>query len=362
MEQKTDSMEFLLEAKTALAELEKQKTYRSGLALEEKRQERLLEGEKKAVEDEVYRTIRERKAAIEASYDRELAQDKEKLRKLRLKKERAKSIGRQERIKDETSELLAHNQELTTRITTQFQQNGVPGWCNSWLFFALFLPRRAWEWLFDLVLAAAVFVGVPIGLCEWIPELTTWQLMAAYTALIFVIGGGYLALTNLVKLRRYSDLRAGRMMRDERASNRKKIKVITRAIHRDVSEDSYNLDSYNYEIARLEAEIEDVAKRKQENLNTFEAATQKVIADEIMENNKDRILKIQDGYQKLHLQLIDADKQLRAQTMQITANYEPYLGKDFLDSGRVDSLIELVDSGKASTITEAITVYRESKI
>ena len=162
--------------------------------------------------------------------------------------------------------------------------------------------------------------------------------------------------------RRYSDLRAGRMMRDERASNRKKIKVITRAIHRDVSEDSYNLDSYNYEIARLEAEIEDVAKRKQENLNTFEAATKKVIADEIMENNKDRILKIQDGYQKLHLQLIDADKQLRAQTMQITANYEPYLGKDFLDSGRVDSLIELVDSGKASTITEAITVYRESKI
>ena len=81
-----------------------------------------------------------------------------------------------------------------------------------------------------------------------------------------------------------------------------------------------------------------------------------------MENNKDRILKIQDGYQKLHLQLIDADKQLRAQTMQITANYEPYLGKDFLDSGRVDSLIELVDSGKAATITEAITVYRESKI
>ena len=137
--------------------------------------------------------------------------------------------------------------------------------------------------------------------------------------------------------------------------------MLTR-LYRDVSEDSYNLDSYNYEIARLEAEIEDVAKRKQENLNTFEAATKKVIADEIMENNKDRILKIQDGYQKLHLQLIDADKQLRAQTMQITANYEPYLGRDFLDSGRVDSLIELVDSGKASTITEAITVYRESKI
>ena len=63
MEQKTDSMEFLLEAKTALAELEKQKTYRSGLAREEKRQERPLEAEKDAAQHDASPTTPQPTAA-----------------------------------------------------------------------------------------------------------------------------------------------------------------------------------------------------------------------------------------------------------------------------------------------------------
>lgn len=362
MEQMTDSLEFLIDAKAALEALNEQKKRRADLAVEEKRQERLLEGEKKAVEDEVYRTIRERKAALEESYDRELAQDKEKLRKLRGRKERAKSVGRQERIKEETGELLSHNRELETKIATLFRKNGLPSACNSWVFYALFMPRTFVEWLFDIAVFLFAFEVLPCGIYRLVPEAEDWLLAVLYSAVIVIFGCGYVAAVNRIKLRKLSQLRLGRSIRDEISSNKKKIRVITRAIRRDSSEDPYHLDSYNYEIARLEAELEDVAARKQENLNTFEAVTKKVIADEIMENNKERILKIQEEYRGLHQELLAADKALRESTMQVTGTYESYLGKDFMDVNRVESLIQIVESGKAANITEAIAVYKDSKI
>lgn len=362
MEQKTDSLEFLIDAKAALEMLNDQKRKRAELAVEEKRQERLLEGEKKAVEDEIYRTIRERKTAIEESYDHELAADREKLRKLRARKERAKSAGRQERIREETGELLAHNRELETKITTVFRQNAVPSFCNSWVFYALFLPRTVVEWLFDVLMYLAVFEALPCGVYRVLPQKEPWMLALLFSTVILVFGGGYVWMLNRMKLRRFATLKLGRAIRDEIASNRRKVRVITRAIHRDTSEDPYDLDSFNYEIARLEAELDEVASRKQENLNTFEAVTKKVIADEIMENNRERITGIEEEYRRLHRKLGEADRILRETTMQVTGTYESYLGKDFLDAGRVESLIRILESGKASSITEAIAVYKDSKI
>lgn len=362
MEQKIDTMEFLIDAKAALEELNTRKRRRSDLAVEEKRQERLLEGEKKAVEDEILRTIRERKEAIEDSYDKELAQDKEKLRRLRGKKERAKNIGRQERIREETAELLAHNREITTRVSTSFRKNGLPSWCNSWFFFALFMPATLWERLFDLLCFLVVFEGIPCGIYGLLSQASPWTLAGLYSGVILIFGGGYVSLLNRFKVPKRKTLQQGRAMRDEIASNKKKVKAITHAIHRDSSEDSYDLDSYNYEIARLEAELEDVAARKQDNMNTFEAVTKRVIADEIQESNRERIAGIEEEYKKLHQALLEADQDLRETTMQVTERYESYLGKEFLDASKVEQLIQLIEWGEASNITEAISAYRDSKI
>ena len=362
MEQKMDTMEFLIDAKAALEELNSIKRKRSDLALEEKRQERLLEGEKRAVEDEVNRMIRERKEAIESSYDKELAQDKEKLRRLKSRKERAKNEGRQERIKEETAELLEHNREIRTKVTTAFRKSGVPSWCNSWLFFALFMPATVGERLFDVLCYLILFEALPCGVYFLIPGGAWWMLAALYSGVILVFGLGYLGVVNRIKIPKRKTLQQGRAMREEIASNRKKIKAITHAIHRDDSEDPYDLDKYNYEIARLEAELENVAARKQDNLNTFEAVTKRVIADEIMENNRERIERIQEEYKKLHEALLETDQELRQVTIKVTERYETYLGKEFMDAARVEELIRLVETGEAANITEAIGLYRDNKI
>ena len=46
----------------------------------------------------------------------------------------------------------------------------------------------------------------------------------------------------------------------------------------------------------------------------------------------------------------------------MTDQYEGYLGKDFLQTDKIDALIEILESQQAATITEAITVYRNSNI
>ncbi len=79
---------------------------------------------------------------------------------------------------------------------------------------------------------------------------------------VILFGGLYVVIGNKTRIRHQDTLKRGRDIRNHLRSNQKKIKVITRTIQKDGSEDLYDLEKYDDEIARVEQELSEIASRK----------------------------------------------------------------------------------------------------
>lgn len=185
----TDYSAFLTDAREAVEELAGLERREAELEAQEKRLERTLEAEKKAVADAIHSTIRRRNEEICSSYDKEIAKGQERLKKIRSKREKAKSQGVKDRIAEETSEIRSHNRELRIKMRTLFQQKHVPFFCNSGCYYALFSPRGVREFFALFCAMLVCFLAVPFGIYWRIPEKTIVYLFAIYFCVIVVFGG-----------------------------------------------------------------------------------------------------------------------------------------------------------------------------
>ena len=140
-----------------------------------------------------------------------------------------------------------------------------------------------------------------------------------------------------------------------------KIKVITRTIQKDGSEDLYDLEKYDDEIARVEQELSEIASRKKDALSTFENVTKTIISDEIIASHKARLDSLKDALDGTSRSLKELEEGIKQQNIRITDSFGPYLGKEFLEPDRLSELSRIIQGGAASNITEAIGIYKESK-
>lgn len=356
----TDYVKFLADARDAVYRLNCDQNTAGQLADEEEMKERELETAKKAVSDSVNKTIKRRLDEINSSYDQEIGKGQERLRKARAKREKAKSQGVKERIAEETSELREHNRDLKVQMRTMLQKNRVPAWCGTTFYYALYYPRGVREIMIFLLTLVICFLVIPCGIYFMIPQRVIWYLAAVYFVAVILFGGLYVVIGNKTRIRHQDTLKRGRDIRNHLRSNQKKIKVITRTIQKDGSEDLYDLEKYDDEIARVEQELSEIASRKRDALSTFENVTKTIISDEIIASHKDKLDRLSQELDEVTANLRSLESSIREQNIRIADTYGPYLGREFLQPEKLAQLSKIIQVGSASNITEAIKMYQDA--
>lgn len=360
MQTKEECLAFLAEARGTLDELSLISDQERQLCQEEDRLEKALEAEKKAVADQIRLTIKKRLEEINASYDKEITKGQEELKRVRSRREKAKTQGVQARIEEETSVLKEHNQELQAQMKSLFQENHVPVYCRSSLYYSLYFPR----WFGEIMVAAAsiaiAFVLVPYGLYYLIPHRNPLFLAGIYVLAILLFGGIYVGVGNKGKLLHLEVLKQGRAIRDQIHSNNKKIKVITSTIRKDRNESMYDLVAFDDDIARAEQELSQVSNKKKEAMNTFETVTKTILSDEIEHNSKSKIEELQTAYEQTTSERKEVEAQRKEKKLFVTDHYEAYLGSGFLDPIKIAELITILQNGQAQNLTEALASYKKT--
>ena len=354
-----ECLDFLGKAREAVDELSVSQDRETQLVQDESRLGKLLEAEKRQVADMIQATVKKRREELNASYDTEIAKAQEQLKKARGEREKAKNQGVKARIEEETSELHAYNKELTTRMKTTFKKNHVPAFCRTRLYYSLYFPRWAKEFLVLFLYVAVTFLALPYGIYLLIPERTTLWLAGIYLLDIVIFGGLYMTIGNNTKLQYMEPLKEGRQILDLVHANRKKIAVITSTIRKDRNESLYNLETYDDEIARLQQELSDVAAKKKDALNTFESVTKMILQDEIEHNHKEKLDRLQTEYEDVKEQLRTTSAEVKEKRLYITDNYASHLGAEFLDSFKINDLSNIIRQGEAANISEAIGIYHK---
>lgn len=351
---------FLEKAREAVSELSVAEDSERQMEQDCQRLERELETEQKQMADAVQATVKKRRQEISASYDAEINKAQDLLKKARTKREKAKSQGVKERIADETSELHAYNKELRDRMKASFRQGHVPSFCRTRFYYSLYFPRWAKEFLILLLFMTVLFVGLPWGIYLMLPQQKVLYLVGIYAGVLLIPGGLYMTIGNHTKLQYMEVLREGRQILDQIHANDRKIRVITSTIRKDRNEAIYNLEKFDDEIARLQQELNDVSARKKDALHTFETVTKNILQDEIEHTYQERLDGLRGQFEDVQNQLRDTAVQVKEERLKIAEKYGSHLGREFLDPFKISDLLELVRQGRASSVSEAIEVYKSN--
>ena len=344
----TDYTAFFASAGQAVQELEALNTEVEQLEADEKKLESSLKGKQRSVTETISQTVKQRKEEITKSYDAELGKAQERLKKVKAKREKAKNQGVKERIEEDTRGLVRENKELADQIKTLFKANHVPGFCRGNYYYALYFTRTFKDFLTLLVTILICFLAIPCGVYFLIPERRTMYLVGIYVAAILVFGGIYVTVGNMTKVRYMDVLKEGLGIRAKIRANKKEMKVIAKTIRRDKNETIYNLDQ----------DVAEINRKKKEALTTFDTVTRTIISDEITANNKEEIDRMEDELASLSEKLRSTRTAAKEKSLFITDNYEVYIGKGYMTSEKLLALADIVRSGAASNISDAIAVYK----
>ena len=354
----TNYTAFFTGAKEAVKKLEELRQKERELEDKEKKLERSLKTEQKMAADAVAATVKQREEEITGSYDAEIDKARERLKKVRQKREKAKSQGIKERIEEDTSSLVRENKEIKGQMKTLFQANHVPGYCRSGFYYALYFTRGLREAGVLMLMLLVCFLAVPCGVYFLIPNRNSFYLFGIYLAAILLFGGIYVMIGNRTKMRHMEVLKEGRVLRNRIRENERKIRAIARTIRKDKNESSYNLEKFDDEIAHLDQDISQIVRKKNEALNTFETVTKSIISDEIFGNRKKELDRLAEELESTGSELKLVQGQIKEQSLTAADEYGIYVGKDFLTVERLEALEKLIAGGNAANISEAITVYK----
>ena len=108
----------------------------------------------------------------------------------------------------------------------------------------------------------------------------------------------------------------------------------------------------------MEQELEDISSRKQEALYIFENETSPRLGEEIRQNNAARLQELKTRLQQTTESRKERELQLKTVVINLTDNYEAYIGKEFMTQENLELLIQIFENGEASNMTEAQAVFR----
>lgn len=354
-------VETLNEIKEHLLELHGYQANYENLTAEEERLEKSIQTIEKAVSEEIASTTKKRRQEIEDAFDKQIDKTRARIRKVKEKRDKRKDRKVSERISEETASLREENNRLRLEAKTLFKQRHVPAYCNTRLYYALYYPKYLADILIILITLLLTLFVIPCGIYFLVlPEERILYLILIYIATVILFGGLYLLVGNHTKDKHPEELKQVGGIRGRIRVNLKSIKGIKRNIRKDRDESGYGLENFDEELARLNQEEADIAVQKKDALLTFDNTTSQVIASEISGRQEEKLNSLRVDYDKTGADASKAEDMIKALTIKIASEYEPFIGKDLMTLDRLDSLINIIEAGNASNLSEAVAFHRQN--
>lgn len=353
-------VDALLEIKKDLTRLNQEKEQNDTLLLEQKNLERSIQNLEKVIADEIQTTIKMRRKEIEDTFDEQADKVRTKMKKTKEKREKWKDSKVSERINVETAPLREENNSFNKEAKAVLRQKRMPFFCNTKLYFALYSPSSFSDFLIILSALIIVLLLIPFSIYFFVlPQEKTGYLFIIYFVTVVIFGGIYAFIYNRTKEKYPEEIKQVRGIRNSIRMNNKKMNVMKKRIKKDRDESGYGLENFDQELAKYSQEEADIENQKKEALDVFDHTTSKVITEEIKGQQEEKLSKLRMEYDRAIDKLKDTDEKIKALTIKIASEYEPYLGKELVSLESLEELIHILQAGSAETVSEAISFYKK---
>lgn len=323
--------------------------------------EKSIDSSEKIVKDEIESTLKKRREAVEAGFDKEIDNDEDKIKKILADRDKAKSRGIKERIAFETSSLREDNKGMKDEIREAFKRNRIPGCCNTRLFLSIFMTNGLRDIFVCIVTFVVIFAAIPALIYYAAKDLPDWSLIIIYFVITAIVSLIYKLLNDKVKFLHLETIQELQKTRARINENRCKINKIVKAIKKDKNEDAYGLGKFDEKVDALRKDVEMIQGKKTIALDEFENTVRPDIISEIDGKDRARIEALKAERNKNKSALEELEKRVKEQRIYIATNYEAYIGAELATPEKLEALSEIMNTGGAETIGKAIAVYNTKK-
>jgi len=332
---------------------------REELSSEAARLKKAIASKEKAINDEIAATTKKRRQGVEGSFNKEEERLRAKKKKTEAVKGKDKDKQVSERIAEETAEYQETIRKLKKEAKELLKQNKIPFFYSTKLFFALYYPKRIRDYVLLAILVCIAFCGVPSLVWYLVPYDAKWfyPVVSLASTLIFVLL--YVVFgRNARKLHNDTFVTVSKL-KQRVVDNEKLIKKIKKNIVSDEDESRYGLEKYDQDIQEVEEALQKTLEEKKTALEQFDNVTRGMINDDIRERNREELEQLQKSLEETEAEHKKAEEINRKLTIEVSAKYEVFLGREVLTEDYIDKMIAAMESGQASTIGEAIEAVRK---
>lgn len=320
-----------------------------------KAKEKDLENQKKYMAEKIATATKERRGDLKKVQDEQVEEATKILKDAEKKRREAKASAVNARISNETASLTEKIEELKKEINVTFKEKGVPSFCNSSYYYSMFAPKTGKNFLVFIITIVIALGIIPNAVCllvkpgEWLLKILVYLAVVVFFAAIYAI----IFITTHSK-GKGEVIEASRVKRTEIEKCQKEIKKITKGIRSDKDESGYDLQSFDDEIAQAQAVVDEKMKAREAALQNFDEVTAVQIKDEIEKENMPAIEQIESELTGMKTDVDMKRSAVKTVSDDLANNYSAYLGKKNMSTERIDSMISLIQEGKAETIMQAM--------
>lgn len=351
----------LYEIRKKLVDLQaEQTTYQNAVRIQKKLEKQQLEQTEK-MEKEIENTIRKRREEQNSAFEEQNGNLIQLIKETERKKEKLQNQKKEEQIKKDIEPFIKENQQLKEQIRGLIKEEKVPRFCMTKAYDILFSPMGLRQIMFSIGSVLLLLFIIPYSVYSiFFSQKGTFYFAVFYFLVVTVLFGLYLLGYHKLKWNYQKPLKEIRRIKQEMKMNQKQMKMIATKIQKKTVHTS-EVASCDAEVKRLKEERIKQEQKKQAALQKFEQTVKPVLIAEIQKKSEQDRNAVQERLECLQEEIKQSVERIRQQTLEITEQYEGYLGKELLTLPAIDALIDQLHTKPIQTIAEAIEAYQAEK-
>ena len=341
--------EYLQEALEAVDSLNADRAKMEELGADRARKDRELAALSENIEQEKRKTVESRRSDLEKEFSKKLKAADSQLEKIGERRAKAREAGVKTRVETQTAGFKGEIANLKAQLYAYCKENRLPVICRSRLFYKLFSPKHASDWLL-MIIIAAIMVGALWASVEFAERRVYFIAVLAVDVLIIVI---YAVIFANTAGKHHNELKVCRQIVDAIINDEKGVRTVTKNIRRDKDDSQYDLGSFDEEINAKKQEIAGLEAQKTSALYQFDNVTSQQLAAEIDSTYAARLAEAREASEAAKNAYNDIAGRVHAMENAISINYVQYIGSDNLNHDSILRMIELLESGEAVSVSDA---------
>lgn len=259
---------------------------------------------------------------------------------------------------DATQEYREQIRQARKEIKEDIKRDKIPFYCNSRVWFSLFMPAFLSDYLFLAVTWLASAIGLPALIYALLPKHQVWQFYILFPLFVVATIVLYIEISRRTRRKYTETLKVCRGKMNLIHDLKKNIRKTEKKIHKSDDESPYELKELDENIRRARRELEAARNNQADGLREFEQHTRMDIIEEFRVKSQEKLEELAAGIDQLTRQKNLTMEMASELQLELVDSCEDRLGAENMNENRLRQLLKLLESGSADTLEEAVEILK----